>query len=154
MTDYEALFAKADADLKDANERYSQAAVDSMDAAFRGLVFGCAAEGVSEIRLEPSDQGDYMSIVFLLDADGDEHGEGLDEDLWNYASDLTDYPDAPWRILAGVTNPTLRGDYTVTIDVKVAAEGLLDDSEEPDGADVERWQTTTPPEVYLTEDEN
>lgn len=120
---YSALFTQADADLKDANERYSQAAADSMDAAFRGLVFGCAAEGVTEIELEPSDQGDYMSINELTSPD-DEVNDRLTEDLWNFASDLTDYPDAPWRILPGVT-PDDRG-YRVTIDVKAAAEGLVE----------------------------
>lgn len=120
---YEALFTKADADLKDANERYAQAAVDSMDAAFRGLVFGCAAQGVTEIELEPSDQGDYMSINDLIGPD-DVDVDTLMEDLWNFASDLTDYPDAPWRILPGVTVPERT--YVVTIDVKAAAEGLVE----------------------------
>lgn len=122
---FQALFNTAEADLKDANERYQQAAVDSMDAAFRGLVFGCAAEGVTEIELEPSDQGDYMSINEFTAPD-DVDVDTLMEDLWNFASDLTDLPDAPWRILPGVTVPTERGDYIVTIDVTVAAEGLLD----------------------------
>lgn len=123
--DYAALFAKADADLKDANARYSQAAADSMDAAFRGLVFGCAAHDVTTIKLEPSDQGDYMSIVWLLGPDGDDHedSDDLSDDLWNFASDLTDYTDAPWRILPGITVPDVG--YTVEIDVKVAAEGLV-----------------------------
>lgn len=33
--------------------------------------------------------------------------------------------------------------------------GLLDEEdEEPDGADSEQWQTTTPPEVYLTDEDD
>lgn len=119
------LFTKAQADLDDANERYRQAAVDSMDAAFRALVFGSRAVGVETVRLDPSDQGDYMTTTHFLDASGEDHpdADALDEQFWQFASDLTDYPDAPWRILAGVE--VAENGTSVSIEIRQAALGLL-----------------------------
>ena len=126
--DYVALAAKAETNHRTANERYAQAKRDSEIAAFSELVFHAAAAGVVTVELEPSDQGDWMSIVDFADAKGNQPDEeGLEEALDNGAMDLQDYSEAHWVMLPGVTyDNSKRTTDRATIDIPVAAQGLLD----------------------------
>lgn len=117
---YAALARLAESEHRLANERYTQAVKDSQLAAFRELVFTAAAAEVTHVSLEPSDQGDYMSVN-PLDVD-DEVMESLD----NGAADLPDTIHSYWAKLPGVEYESSRrmGDKAV-IDIKVAADALL-----------------------------
>lgn len=128
--DYGALAAQAAQDHRAANERFQEAKTASEMASFRQVVFACAAAGVTKISLEPSDQGDHMS---LLDVEPEElHDSDLDNELWDGVSDLSDYTSSDWGGQAGVEFEISHRDDQITsatIDIKVAAEALLVDAE-------------------------
>jgi hypothetical protein len=126
--DYAALAAKAQADHTAANERYWQAKRDSEIAAFSELVFHAAAAGVVTVELEPSDQGDWMTVVDFTDAEGKQPEDaGLESALDDGAMDLQDYSEAHWTMLPGVTyESSKRTTDRATIEIPEAAQGLLD----------------------------
>lgn len=130
--DYAALAAQAEKDHRAANERFQEAKTASETSAFRQVVFAAAAAGVTTINLEPSDQGDHMS---LTDVEPEElHTNELDNELWDGISDLSDYTQADWIAMVGVTvdggvGPNRDQINTASIDVKAAAEALLFEAE-------------------------
>jgi hypothetical protein len=119
--DYEALAEQAVKDHAEANERYSQAFRDSEYAAFQELVFTAAAAGVTVVNLEPSDQGEHMTITDYEGGDDD-----VEEMLDQAAMDLADNMSAHWTMLPGVTyEGSKRNSDNASIDIKVAAEALI-----------------------------
>jgi len=117
---YAALAVLAIAEHRAANERYAAAMKDSQLAAFRELVFTAAANDIPEVWLEPSDQGDYMTLT------GISFDDDLVELLEDAATDLPDTRSSHWADLPGVLyeDSKRRGDRA-TINVRVAAEALL-----------------------------
>lgn len=120
LGEYAALAEQAFTDRQKANERYQQALKDSQLAAHRELVFTAATEDITHVSLEPSDQGDYMTVE-ALDVD-DDTMEALD----GAAADLPDTIHSYWATLPGVTYESSRrnGDRA-TVDIKAAAEALI-----------------------------
>lgn len=125
MTDYSALAAAAEKAHREANERYAEAFRDSEIAAFNELVFTAAAAGVATVVLEPSDQGDHMTIDSYVENDPlDGEEKDLFDSLYEGAMDLQDSISGTWAILPGVSWDD-RG-YRATIDITVAAPAARD----------------------------
>lgn len=124
VPDYAALAAQAETEHRKANERYTAAVEDSQLAAFRELVFTAAADGITEVKLEPSDQGDYMSITSVTGGSDD---LDMEEVLDQSAMDLPDTIHSYWAALPGVTydSSKRRGDWAV-IDIVVAAPAAFE----------------------------
>lgn len=129
--DYRALAEQATHDHTAANKRYQDAVRDSQLAAFAQLVFTAAAADVITVHLEPSDQGDYMTVSGVVGTD--DTVPDVDEDtLEDGASDLPDTVHSYWAVLPGVAYESDRryGDKA-TVDVHAAAAPLLEQVQAP-----------------------
>ena len=127
--DYPLLAAQAAQDHQSANVRYRKALRDSQHYAFSELVFTAAAADLTHVSLEPSDQGDYMTVQ-SLDVD-DDVMEALEEG----AMDLADTIHSHWAGLPGVDyEDSRRNGDRATIDIQVAAAALLTEAEIREGA--------------------
>lgn len=124
--DYAALADAAGKARQEANERFQQARADSETAALRELVFTAASYGVTTLTLEPSDQGDYMTVSEI---EPEVSGEAEDYIGDAGSMDMSDYSHADWAGADGVevTEFSHRDDQIrmATIDITVAAQAFL-----------------------------
>lgn len=124
--DYAELAEKAYTERQSANARFREARAASEAAALRELVFTAASYGVTRLLLEPSDQGDYMTVS-EIEPEVEAEAEDYISDSGSY--DLSDDQHADWLTMAGVeqTEFNIRSEQIrkASIDIKVAAEALI-----------------------------